>query len=145
MFLERRKFQIFSINIEVSVVVKKVYADNAATTKLDPEAFEAMKPWLLNDYGNASQPYSFSRKPKEALKKARETIAECINAQPEEIYFTSGGTESDNWALKGTMFVNGDNRSLITSQIEHHAVIHSSEAIQKMGTPPPPWKGERFV
>lgn len=67
-----------------------IYADNAATTKLDIDAFEAMKPYLLDEYGNASQPYSFARKPKQALKEARRIIAQCINAEPEEIYFTSG-------------------------------------------------------
>lgn len=77
-----------------------IYADNAATTQLDKDAFEAMIPWLLDEYGNASQPYTFARKPKSALSEARKTIAECINALPEEIYFTSGGTESDNWAIK---------------------------------------------
>ena len=76
-----------------------IYADNAATTKLDIDAFEAMKPFLLDEYGNASQPYSFARKPKQALKEARAIIARCINAEPEEIFFTSGGTESDNWAI----------------------------------------------
>ena len=81
-----------------------IYADNAATTKLDIDAFEAMKPFLLDEYGNASQPYSFARKPKQALKEARATIAQCINVEPEEISFTSGGTESDNWAIKGTAF-----------------------------------------
>ena len=70
-----------------------IYADNAATTKLDIAAFEAMKPYLLDEYGNASQPYSFSRAPKKALECARETIAACINCDPDEIYFTSGGTE----------------------------------------------------
>ncbi len=94
-----------------------------------------MKPWLLDDYGNASQPYSFSRKPKEALKNARETIAECINASPEEIYFTSGGTESDNWAIKGIAFNNYDHRATITSAFEHHAVLHSCEAIERLGCP----------
>ena len=83
-----------------------IYADNAATTKLDIDAFEAMKPYLLEEYGNASQPYSFARKPKQALKVARETIASCINADPDEIYFTSGGTEADNWAIKGIVFNN---------------------------------------
>ena len=112
-----------------------IYADNAATTKLDLGAFEAMKPYLLDKYGNASQPYSFSRSAKKALKQARETIAACINASPEEIFFTSGGTESDNWALKGTMFVYGDYRALLTSQIEHHAVLHSAAAIERMGYP----------
>lgn len=111
---------------------KLVYADNAATTKLDDEAFEAMKPYLLNDYGNASQPYSFSRASKKALKNARQIIAECINAQPEEIYFTSGGTESDNWAIKGTFFLNNKGR-IITSEIEHHAILNSTKAIESMG------------
>lgn len=112
-----------------------IYADNAATTKLDEEAFEAMKPWLLDYYGNVSQPYFFSRKPKEALDRARQTIATCINADPEEIIFTSGGTESDNWAIKGTMYGHQDNRGLITSQVEHHAVLYSAAAIERMGYP----------
>lgn len=111
---------------------KMVYADNAATTKLDDEAFEAMKSYLLNDYGNASQPYSFSKASKKALKNARQTIAECINAQPEEIYFTSGGTESDNWAIKGTFFLNNKGR-IITSEIEHRAILNSTKAIESMG------------
>lgn len=114
---------------------KHIYADNAATTKLDSDAFEAMKPWLLDEYGNASQPYSFSRKPKDALKKARETVAGCINASPEEIFFTSGGTESDNWAIKGVSFTNYDNKTTITSAFEHHAVLHSCKAIEHIGHP----------
>lgn len=109
-----------------------IYADNAATTKLDIGAFEAMKPYLLSEYGNASQPYSFSRKSREALKESRKIIAECINALPEEIYFTSGGTESDNWAVKG-MFFSDRNKGIITSEIEHHAVLHSVKAVEKMG------------
>ena len=112
-----------------------IYADNAATTKLNKDAFQEMLPWLCESFGNASQPYSFSREPKNALANARKTIAMCINADPEEIYFTSGGTESDNWALKGTMFAYGDNRTLITSKIEHHAIIRSAEAIERMGFP----------
>ena len=73
-----------------------IYADNAATTKLNIEAFEAMKPFLIEDYSNPSQPYFFSKKSKRAINEARKTIAACINAEPEEIYFTSGGTESVN-------------------------------------------------
>ena len=96
-----------------------VYADNAATTKLDKDALAAMLPWLQDEYGNASQPYSFARKPKKALTDARATIAACIGAEPEEIYFTSGGTESDNWAIKGLIEPN-DKHQTITSQIEHH-------------------------
>ena len=78
-----------------------VYADNAATTKMDKAAYDAMSPYLLDEYGNASQPYTFARTPKKALQEAREIIAACIGASPDEIYFTSGGTESDNWAIKG--------------------------------------------
>ena len=112
-----------------------IYADNAATTKLDIDAFEAMKPFLLEEYGNASQPYSFARKPKQALKEARATIAQCINAEPEEIYFTSGGTESDNWAIKGVAFADSEKHAVITSQIEHHAVMRACEDIEKLGYP----------
>ena len=114
---------------------KHIYADNAATTKLDIQAFEAMKPWILEEYGNASQPYSFSRKPKEALKQARETIAKCINATPEEIFFTSGGTESDNWVIKGGASSNYKHRATITSSFEHHAILRSCEAIERLGFP----------
>lgn len=115
----------------------KVYADHAATTQLDKDAFEAMKPFLLDDFGNASQPYSFARTTKAALKTARATIANCINAEPEEIYFTSGGTESDNWAIKSTALIYGDAQSAITitSQIEHHAVLHACRALERMGFP----------
>lgn len=110
-----------------------VYADNAATTKLDKEAFDAMKPFLLEQYSNASQPYSFARSSKKALKQARETIASCINADPEEIFFTSGGTESDNWAVKGVMDISDEKNTFLTSQIEHHAILHTASAIEKMG------------
>lgn len=114
---------------------KYIYADNAATTKLDIDAFEAMKPYLLDEYGNASQPYSFSRKTKTAIKEAREIIAGCLNAKPEEIFFTSGGTESDNWAIKGTNFNSIDKHLTITSEIEHHAILNSCSAIEKLGFP----------
>lgn len=112
-----------------------IYADNAATTKLDGKAFEAMIPWLTEEYGNASQPYAFARKPKKALQEARETIARCINALPEEIYFTSGGTESDNWAIKGSAYNNIEKRATITSTIEHHAVLNACAAIERLGYP----------
>ena len=112
-----------------------IYADNAATTKLDIDAFEAMKPYLLDEYGNASQPYSFARKPKQALKEAREIIAQCINAEPDEIYFTSGGTESDNWAIKGVALSDPGKHTIITSQIEHHAILRACADIEKLGYP----------
>jgi cysteine desulfurase len=109
-----------------------IYADNAATTKLDIDAFEAMKPFLLEEYANASQLYSFSRKVKNAIRDARATIAACISALPEEIFFTSGGTESDNWAIKGTVFQNAI-AGAITSQIEHHAVLNACAAVERRG------------
>lgn len=114
---------------------KTIYADNAATTKLNSAAFEAMVPWLTDDYGNASQPYSLARSPKKALADARAIIARCINASPEEIFFTSGGTESDNWVIKGSAFEDHQKRATITSAIEHHAVLRSCEAIEKLGYP----------
>lgn len=112
-----------------------IYADNAATTKLDKAAFEAMTPWLVEAYGNASQPYAFARKSKKALADARATIAECIGALPEEIYFTSGGTESDNWVVKGSAFSDPEKKKMITSAFEHHAVLHSCAAIEHLGYP----------
>lgn len=112
-----------------------VYADNAATTQMDVDAFEAMKPYLLQEYGNASQPYSFARQPKKAIQEARETVASCIGALPEEVFFTSGGTESDNWAIKGMVSQNYDNRGMITSAFEHHAVLHACKAIERLGCP----------
>lgn len=111
-----------------------IYADNAATTKLDIDAFEAMKPFFMEEYGNASQTYSFSRVAKKALKDARVTIADCIGALPEEIYFTSGGTESDNWVIKGIMSY-GDHRAVVTSAFEHHAVLRACEHIKRFGYP----------
>lgn len=112
-----------------------IYADNAATTQLDMDAFEAMKPYLLGEYGNASQPYSFARTAKKALRDSRETIAQCIGAEPEEIFFTSGGTESDNWAIKGTAFSDSAKHAFITSAIEHHAILRPCADIERMGYP----------
>ena len=112
-----------------------IYADNAATTKLDIEAFEAMKPWLLDEFGNASQPYSFARNPKKTLAESREIIASCIGAKPEEVFFTSGGTESDNWVIKGSAFSDPNYHATITSSFEHHAVLHSCETIERLGYP----------
>ena len=112
-----------------------IYADNAATTQLDIDAFEAMQPYLLEEYGNASQPYSFARAPKKALRESREIIAQCIGAQPDEIFFTSGGTESNNWAIKGTAFLDPEKHGFITSAIEHHAILRPCADIERMGYP----------
>ncbi len=111
-----------------------IYADNAATTGLDPDAFEAMRPYLMENYANASQLYAFSRMPKKALEQARAVIAECIHASPQEIFFTSGGTEADNWAIKGSLNVRR-RRKTVTDQIEHHAVLNTCAAIEKQGFP----------
>lgn len=116
-------------------MTRLIYADNAATTRLDADAFEAMKPYLLDNYGNASQLYSFARPVKRALMQARADIAECIGAQPEEIYFTSGGTESDNWAIKGVSFADLTKQAIVTSVIEHHAVLRACEFVQLIGYP----------
>ncbi len=113
---------------------RMIYADNAATTKLDTDAFEAMLPWLQEEYGNASQPYSFARKPQKALAYARATIADCIGADADEIFFTSGGTESNNWAIKGVAYGRLSD-AIITSQIEHHAILHACSAVARMGVP----------
>lgn len=110
-----------------------IYADHAATTKLSDKAFDAMLPWLKEEYGNPSQPYAFSRKPKKAVADARATIASCIHADPEEIYFTSGGTESDNWAIKGTVLICGRSGHLLTSAFEHHALLRTSNFVQSQG------------
>lgn len=113
---------------------KLVYADHAATTMLLPAALEAMLPFLKTEYGNASTLYLLARKPKKAIASARAAIAKCIGAEPEEIFFTSCGTESDNWALKGTAFrFPGQRKRIITSAIEHHAVLHSCAFLEKMG------------
>lgn len=110
-----------------------VYADNAATTQVDKIAVDAMMPYLFEEYGNASQPYAFSRTPKKALQEAREQIASCIGASPDEIFFTSGGTESDNWAIKGIAMSGEGNHTIITSSFEHHAVLHSCAAMERQG------------
>lgn len=112
---------------------KYVYADNAATTQLDKKALEAMLPFLGEDYANASQPYSFARNAKKALSDARKLIAECINASSEEIFFTSGGTESDNWALKGALLNKPLTCKILTSEFEHHAVLNSCNSLMTFG------------
>lgn len=109
-----------------------IYADNAATTKLDMDAFEAMQQFLIDDYSNPSQPYSFSKRAKVELQNARKEIAECINAEPDEIFFTSGGTESDNWALK-EFGSPEDVRTIISSEIEHHAVLNTCSKMRRSG------------
>lgn len=110
-----------------------IYADNSATTPLDPEAFSAMEPFLKGEFGNASAAYSFSRRPRQAIKEARQTIADCIGARAGEIYFTSGGTESANWAIKGAALARkSERRQVVTSRVEHHAVLRSCQFLVTM-------------
>ena len=110
----------------------KVYLDNAATTPLDPEVFDAMEPFLRNHFGNPSSTHSHGREARTAVEKARKTVAELINATPAEIYFTSGGTEADNTALRCSALTY-DLKHAITSKIEHHAVLHTLEIMEEQG------------
>ncbi|MEE1198401.1 MAG: cysteine desulfurase NifS [Acutalibacteraceae bacterium] len=112
-----------------------IYADNSATTNLDAAVLEQMMPYLTTEYGNASSLYSFAAGAKEAIEKARDQVAVAIGALPREIYFTAGGSESDNWAIKGIakrMLKNGKNH-IISTKFEHHAVLHTLDALKKEG------------
>ncbi len=111
-----------------------IYLDNAATTKTAPEVVEAMLPYFSELYGNPSSVYQFSQKSKEAIAASRETIAGALGAKPEEIYFTAGGTEADNWAIKATAEAyRAKGNHIITSKIEHHAVLHTCQWLEKHG------------
>lgn len=111
---------------------KIIYADNAATTKLSDVAFNEMRKYMIDNYGNPSQPYSFSRNSKKAIKKSREMIASCIGAKTDEVYFTSGGSESDNWAIK-CFGGEKNNKVIITSCIEHHAILNACKFEKQCG------------
>ena len=111
-----------------------IYLDNAATTKTAPEVVEAMLPYFSELYGNPSSVYHFSQKNKEAIAASRETIAGALGAKPEEIYFTAGGTEADNWAIKAAAEAyRAKGNHIITSKIEHHAVLHTCQWLEKQG------------
>lgn len=111
-----------------------IYLDNAATTKVYPEVVEAMTPYFTEMYGNPSSIYSFASETKDAVEKARETLAEIIGAKSNEIYFTGGGSESDNWAIKATAEAyKSKGNHIITTKIEHHAVLHTCEWLEKNG------------
>ena len=113
---------------------KIIYLDNAATTRTAPEVVDAMLPYFTEYYGNASTVYDLGAKSKEAISKARETIAGALGAEENEIYFTAGGSESDNWALKATAEAYKDKGNhIITSKIEHHAILHTCEYLEKNG------------
>ena len=111
-----------------------IYLDNAATTPVHPGVLKAMLPYLEEQYGNPSGIYEFAEKSKEAVDRVREIIAASINAKPGEIYFTSGGTESDNWALAGMAeALSGKGNHIITTAIEHHAIINTCEYLKQRG------------
>ncbi len=111
-----------------------VYADNAATTQIAPEVLEAMMPWLTEGYGNANGFYALGVEAKRELESCRERVAACINAESREIYFTSGGTECDNWAIRGTLEAQRKKgKHIITSAIEHHAITHTLAHLEKLG------------
>ena len=111
-----------------------IYLDNAATTKTAPEVVDAMLPYFSEYYGNASTIYSLGAESKKAMDHARQTIADSLGAKPEEIYFTAGGSESDNWALKATAEAYASKgKHIITTKIEHHAILHTCEYLEKRG------------
>ncbi len=113
---------------------KFVYMDHTATTPVSPEVMKAMMPYFSEVFGNPSSVYSYSKKSRAAIEKARSQVANAFNADPAEIFFTSSGTESDNWALKGTLenLRSKAKTHLITSKIEHHAILHTAEYLRKI-------------
>ena len=111
-----------------------IYLDNAATTKVSEEVFAAMKPYFCEQYANPSAIYTFAGKSMKAVDEARKDVAGLIGAQPNEIYFTAGGSESDNWAVKAAAEAyRAKGRPIITSAIEHHAVLHTCQYLEKQG------------
>lgn len=111
-----------------------IYFDNAATTPIRPDVYEAMKPYIENYYGNASSVYKIARESKKAIDKAREQVASALNADPTEIFFTGCGSESDNWVLKGVAEALKDKGNhIITTCIEHHAILHTCEYLEEKG------------
>ena len=112
-----------------------VYADNAATTAVSPTVLRAMEPFYTETYGNPSSLYSAGQRAKKALEEARAAIAGRLNAEPNEIFFTSGGSEADNWAIKGAarLLAKKGKRHIVTTKFEHHAVLHTCAALEKEG------------
>ena len=111
-----------------------IYLDHAATTYVKPEVFEAMKPYFIEEYGNASSLYSVGRSGRKAVEEARTAIARCLGAdEPGEIYFTGSGTEADNWAIKGAVYAAREKgkKHIITSAIEHPAIMATCKYLKK--------------
>ena len=114
--------------------MRRIYLDHTATTPLDPRVLRAMEPYFSEVFGNASSVHAFGREAKQALERARGTIAGIIGAEPGEVFFTSGGTEADNLAIRGIASAAGG-RGIVTSQAEHHAVLEPCEYLAESGTP----------
>ncbi len=115
-------------------MAKSIYLDNSATTPLKKEVLDEMMPYLTEHYGNPSSIYKIGREAKAAIEAAREKVAAAINADPKEIFFTGCGTEADNWAIKGIALAKEKKgKHIITSKIEHHAVLHTLESLEKQG------------
>ncbi|MEG1870275.1 MAG: aminotransferase class V-fold PLP-dependent enzyme, partial [Oscillospiraceae bacterium] len=114
---------------------RRIYADNGATTRITKPVLEAMMPYLTENFGNPSSIYEMGRESGKAIIEAREKVAKAIGAQPVEIYFTGGGSESDNWAIKGIAhkLASKGKKHIITSVFEHHAVLHSVDSLEKEG------------
>jgi len=110
-----------------------IYLDNSATTPIAEEVLTAMGPYLTGEYGNPSSLHRFGRRARSAVEEARGSIAETLNASPEEILFTSGATEADNLAIKGVAFASPEKRHIVTSRIEHHAVLHTCRWLEERG------------
>lgn len=114
--------------------MNRIYLDNAATTAVSQPVMDKMLPYFTKVYGNASSIYETGREARKALEEARRTVAQAINCKPNEVYFTAGGSESDNWAIKGAAYANrAKGNHIITSAIEHHAVLHTCGFLEKQG------------
>ena len=114
--------------------MNRIYMDNAATTRVTEPVFEAMKPYFCEKFGNPMSVHSFGRESRRAVEEARRQVAAALNADSREIYFTGCGTESDNWALRGAAYAKGNTRrTLVTTTIEHHAILHTAEQLEKEG------------
>jgi cysteine desulfurase len=114
-------------------MIKRIYLDNSATTPVAPEVIEAMLPYFSEEYGNASSLHSFGQAARQAVENSREKVAATLGASPAEIVFTAGATEANNLAIKGLSFAHPEKRHIITSKVEHHAVIHTCGWLEKRG------------
>jgi len=124
----------FKVSEEEGNMKKVIYLDNAATTRTAPEVVEAMLPYFSQHYGNPSSVYALAGESKEAITRSRETIAQALGAKSNEIYFTAGGSEADNWALKAAVEAyESKGKHVITTKIEHHAILHTCEYLEKRG------------